>query len=357
MSAMANVQHAMEGSLQGAGNSSSVGATPISDGSALKGWYSLMRALDALPHYISPKLWKSFLLTGSFFFLAKQVKITDLLALRGVPPPPPHPIVPIQQARLDEIQAVFLATYAPAIDKFLETRWFQDKALSQLLTNAQLMAEYSALIDAFNDRNLGDPAVLSRVESFEASVVWQSMCLCRNLANRMNGSASQDPELITAAKRLDVFEALVTGEYLDINPLAQPIVQQPPPNTSSLALQLHQRAVDFWSAVGHFLTLHDDEASSAKEIDDTLARCRTLLDTYENRDVIYSIAIARHLGQRWADFPRSVPQPTTTDEKDAGAKLFVAQKFLEQEAAGKGTTQVIKRICGMVVRSWTVSRQ
>lgn len=68
MSAMANVQHAMEGNLQGVGNSSSVGATPISDGSALKGWYSLMRALDALPHYISPKLWKSFfLLTESFF--------------------------------------------------------------------------------------------------------------------------------------------------------------------------------------------------------------------------------------------------------------------------------------------------
>ncbi|GAD94587.1 C6 finger domain protein, putative [Paecilomyces variotii No. 5] len=323
MSAMANIQHAVEGNLQAGGNSSA-GVTPISEGSALK---------------------------------AKQVKIADLLALRGVPPPPPHPIVPIQQARLDEIQAVFLATYAPAIDKFLETRWFQDKALSQLLTNAQLMAEYSALIDAFNDRNLGDPAVLSRVESFEASVVWQSMCLCRNLANRMNGSASQDPELITAAKRLNVFEALVTGEYLEINPLTQPMVQQPPPNATSLTLQLHQRAVDFWSAVGHFLTLHDDEASSAKEIDDTLARCRTLLDTYENRDVIYSIAIARHLGQRWADFPRSVPQPTTTDEKDAGAKLFVAQKFLEQEAAGKGTTQVIKRICGMVVRSWTVSRQ
>lgn len=251
---------------------------------------------------------------------------------------------------------MFLATYAPAIDKFLETRWFQEKALSQLLTNAQLMAEYSALIDAFNDRNLSDPAVLSRVESFEASVVWQSMSLCRNLANRMNGSATQDPELITAAKRLDVFEALVTGEYLETNPLAQLLVQ-PLPNATSLAQQLHQRTIDFWISIGHFLTLHDDEASSAKEIDDTLARCRTLLDTYENRDVIYSIAIARHLGQRWADFPRSVPQPTTTDEKDAGAKLFVAQKFLEQEAAGKGTTQVIKRICGMVVRSWTVSRQ
>jgi hypothetical protein len=88
--------------------------------------------------------------------------------------------------------------------------------------------------------------------------------------------------------------------------------------------QLTQRQLDFWSAIGYFLTLHDNEASAAKEIDDTLGRCRSLLDTYENRDVIYSIAIARHLGQRWADFPHSFPQPITTNEKDAGAKLYVA---------------------------------
>ncbi|KAA8648634.1 putative C6 finger domain protein [Aspergillus tanneri] len=290
-------------------------------------------------------------------FRVKQVQVSDLLALRGIPPPPPHPITALPPNRLEEIQAVFLATYAPAIDKFFETRWFQDKALTHLMGNAQLMAEYSALIDAFNDRNLSDPNVVARLESFEASVVWSTMTLCRHVMSVSNGTHGQDYDLLASSKRLDVIEAMITGEHLDSNPLAQFPPRETPANPPSLADQLAQRSLDFWSAIGHFLTLHDNEASSAKEIDDTLARCRTLLDTFENRDVTYSIAIARHLGQRWADFPRSFPQPITTNEKDSGAKLYVAQKFLEQEAGGKGTTQVIKRVCGMVLRSWIVSRE
>lgn len=287
--------------------------------------------------------------------LVKQVRISDLLALKGIAPPPPHPVGPLPQGRLEEIQAVFLATYAPAFDKFLETRWFQEKALTHLMANAQLMAEYSALIDAFNDRNIHDPNVIARLESFEASVVWSTVTLCRQVTGVLNGSQGQDYDLMVASSRLNVIEALITGDHLDTNPLAQ--FPPPPANSPNLPDQLAQRSFEFWSAVGHFLTLHDNEASSAKELDDTLARTRTLLDTFENRDVIYSIAIARHLGQRWADFPHRIPQPITTSEKDAGAKLYVAQKFLEQEASGKGTTQVIKRICGMAVRSWHISRE
>lgn len=225
------------------------------------------------------------------------------------------------------------------------------------MANAQLMAEYSALIDAFNDRNLSDPNVVARLESFEASVVWTSMTMCREVLKTIEPREEPGFDLVAASARLDVIEALITGEYLESNPLSQYPVRQPAANPPSLPDQLLQRSLDFWASIGHFLTLRDDEASSAKEIDDTLGRARTLLDTYENRDVIYSIAIARHLGQRWADFPRSFPQPITTNEKDAGAKLYVAQKFLEQEASGRGTTQVIKRICGMVLRSWIVSRE
>lgn len=290
--------------------------------------------------------------------LADKVKIQDLLALQGIPPPPPYPIVPIQQTRLDQIQTIYLHTYAPAIDRFLETRWFRDKGLSQLLTNAQLMAQYSALIDAFDDPKVSDPAVRSRVESFEASVVWDTMSICRsarNLVRNGNPEPIQEYDLLTAANRFDVFEALITDDYLKENPLRDDLNRDTSANPPTLADQLRRRSLSFWDCIGHFLTLHDNEAAAGVEIDETLARARGLLDQIENRDVIYSIAIGRHLGQRWIDYPRSRPPfDNLGDERNPGTKLYVAQKFIEEEAREKGTNQVVRRLCGMVVRLWEI---
>lgn len=287
--------------------------------------------------------------------IAERVNIQDLLALQGIAPPPPYPIVPIQQARLDQIQTVYLHTYAPAIDRFLETRWFRDKGLSQLLTNAQLMAQYSALIDAFNDPKIDDIAVRGRVESFEASVVWDTMSICRSARNLVrNGSTEpmQEYDLLTTANRFDILEALITDDHLKDNPLRADLARPPPTNLNPLEGQLRTRSLNFWNCIGHFLTLHDNEASSAVEIDETLARCRSLLDEIENRDVLYSMAIGRHLGQRLSDFhPRNRPE-NSSDERNANTKLIVAQRFIEDESKDKGTTQVVKRLCGMVHRLW-----
>lgn len=251
---------------------------------------------------------------------------------------------------------MFLATYAPAIDKFLEVRWYSEKALPTLMADSQLMADYSALINAFNEWNLSDGNIIARLESFEASVIWRSMILCRQVPDAENGQYGTDWNLIAANARLDAIEALLSWNHLERNSLSRALGADAanPPNSPD---QFMQRQLDFWSELGEFLTLHDNEASSAKQIDDTLGRCRQLLDTYENRDIIYSIAIARHLGQRWADFPNSLPSVGTTNEKEAGTKLFVAQKFIEEEAEGKGTTQIYKRICCMAVRSWWVARE
>ncbi|KAJ6017395.1 transcriptional regulator family: Fungal Specific TF [Penicillium sp. IBT 35674x] len=287
---------------------------------------------------------------------AKNLHVSDLIALRGIAPPPPHPIGNLPPGRLEEIQAVFLATYAPAIDKLLEVRWYTEKALQVLMADNQLMADYSALINAFNDWNLSDPNTLARLESFEASIIWRSMVLCRQVPAAENGQYGQDWNLCATSARLDAMEALLSWNYLDSNHLSRTLGMDAasPPNQPD---QFMQRQLDFWSELGEFLTLHDNEASSAKQIDDTLGRCRHLLDTYENRDIIYSIAIARHLGQRWADFPNSLPKVGYTNEKESGTKLFVAQKFIEEEAEGKGTTQIYKRICCMAVRSWWVARE
>ncbi|KAJ5505722.1 hypothetical protein N7453_004679 [Penicillium expansum] len=275
-------------------------------------------------------------------YKAKNLYVNDLFSLRGIAPPPPHPVATLPPGRLEEIQAVFLATYAPAIDKLLEVRWYSENALTLLMADAQLMADYSALIIAFNEWDLQDGETLARLESFEASIIWKSMSLCRQVPDGETGQQGRDWNLCVSCARLNVVEALLTWNHLDSNPLSRELFQS--------------RQLDFWDQVGEFLTLYDNEASSAKQIDDTLSRCRQLLDTYENRDIIYSISVARHLGQRWADFPNSLPKVGYTTEKEAGTRLFVAQKFLEEEAEGKGTTQVYKRVCCMAVRSWWVAR-
>lgn len=252
-------------------------------------------------------------------------------------------------------------TYAAGADRFLETKWFQEKGMHLLMEDAQRKAQFSGLIDTFQDPNAQDPNVLARAISLEASVVWESLEICRVPEKRVASPGGTLPPLSfdqqLAMNRLRVIEALISGDYLDDNPVTMPesVALE---DSSSFANQIRQREFEFWSSLGHFLTLHDGEGDAAKEIDSTLATCRSLLDTYENRDVIYSIAIARVVGQRWVDLPiTSTHLNTGEDRQEAGQKLWIAQRFLEDEASGKATQKVIRYVCGMVLQAWTLSRE
>lgn len=285
----------------------------------------------------------------------------DLLALGGIPAPLPASTYAIPPATLDEIKKVYLAIYAPAIDKFLETRWFQLRGLSYLLHDARLLAWYATLLARVGMV----PSVphyfqiMAATHSLEASVIWATMCLCRpvastsNLSNGQKNSLDAGDGVYDAVKRLEIFEHLVLSQYLTSEPA---INNESTRNGTVFNEQLKFREREFWRLMHKFLTIRDDEAASAKDIDDTLGSCRHLLDSRENRDVIYSIAIARHIGQRMAEFPDNLQQPASNDEQDARARLFVAKKFIEDEATGKGTNQVIQRLCGMAMRSWSLRR-
>ena len=286
----------------------------------------------------------------------------DLLAINGVPPPLPAPPASVSPATYDEIKAVYNTVYAPGMDKFLETQWFTRRGLSHLLRDARLCEQFATLIGRYAPLPAQGPEqfhINAVTQSLEATVVWAMLNLCRVVANAPNTTNGQvnylevNEGVHDAARRLEIFETLVLGQYLDVEPFASLEATR---NGTALADQLKHREREFWRHMHTFLAIRDDEASSAKEIDDTLAKCRSLLDSRENRDVIYSIAIARHLGQRMAEFPDNLQQPTINDEGDARTKLFVAKKFIEDEAAVKGTNQVIQRLCGMAMRSWTVRR-
>ena len=183
--------------------------------------------------------------------------------------------------------------------------------------------------------------------------------MCREVSAALSAGTEQIIEATEgvhdASKRLDVFETLVTNQYHDGETLSHP-TSSVPRNVSVLDEQLKYREREFWRLISKFITLHDDEASSAKEIDDTLTSCRHLLDSRENRDVIYSIAIARHVGQRMAEALGAGNEPIKgkeiNDEEDGRQKLIVAKNFIHDQARGKGTTQVVQRVCEMAIRSW-----
>jgi len=301
--------------------------------------------------------------TADTLITAKRTKIEELLCLRGYQPPPPAPSTPVSASMKDEIQKIWLAAYAPGIDKFLETKWFGMRGLVHLMDNNTLCNQFSAVISRFTAYpDPSDPNHYHHyymTQSLEATVVWAMMAMCRQVASKSKSESAEVDELDIkegvhdAAKRLEIFEALVTGEYLG----AESAPQQPDSESNGTALdnQLKARERKFWGLMRTFLTLRDDEASSAKEIDDTLAACRLLLDSRENRDVIYSIMIARHVGARIAEFPNNLQQPESNDEADNRNKLVVAKRFIEDQGI-RGTNQVVQRLCGMAVRSWALKR-
>ena len=253
--------------------------------------------------------------------------------------------------------------YAPGIDKFLETRWFALRGLSYLMENNALCDQFATLLHRFTiNPTPTDPAQVAQyyvTQSLEANVVWAMMNMCRQATNKpkneddSGGVDELDVKdgVHDATKRLEIFEALVSSDYMDSES-----APQHPEMTNGTALdnQLKGRERDFWRLIHKFLTIRDDEASAAMEIDDTLASCRSLLDSRENRDVVYSILIIRHVGARIAEFPNNL-QPDVNDEADSKAKLAVAKTFIESECE-KGTNQVVQRLCGMAARSWVIKR-
>ena len=283
--------------------------------------------------------------------VAKRTKIEELLCIRGISPPPPAPPTPISAATREEIKHIWNTVYATGVDKFLETKWFGLRGLKHLMQNSRLCDQFQTLIRRYAIDS-SHPSYFSNYEitqSLEATVVWAMIGMCRQIA----GNSPVDEQDVKdgvhdAAKRMEIFENLLTGEYLDSS--SAPSHASEESNGTALNEQMKSRERDFWRLVHTFLTIRDDEASAAKEIDDTLTSCRALLDSRENRDVIYSVMVARHIGARISEFPENLQQPANNDEENARTKVFVAKKFIEEESNGKGTNQVVQRLCGMAHR-------
>ena len=280
-------------------------------------------------------------------FPAKRT-VHDLLTMGGPPPPP----APQEQnpTSIDETKHLYYSIYAPGLENFLESKWFSVKGLNKFLGDKPLMDLFGSLLVQFQKPNTDEKEILY-TNSVEARVVWALACNVQAGAAELNGAKStglvpptDDP--VEAAHRLGVFETLLTGKVGMHNPLTQPV----PGSTDHHRL----RELEFWYTLANFVCLREDDPNSAKDIDDTLAALRSLLDGRENRDVLYSVAVTRALGQRVSDYT-AADMPHHFDETDNKSKLLVAKKFITDEASGNGTTNVIRRLCELVTRTWSTA--
>ncbi|KAG8533284.1 uncharacterized protein KY384_002067 [Bacidia gigantensis] len=292
----------------------------------------------------------------------RRIKIEELLCIDGVPPPPPAAPSILSDENRQELKTIYNTAYAPGMDKFLDTHWFSERGCDHLMANSVLCDQFTMLIHryAMNSQDPVFSAQLAITKSLEAMVVWSMLCLCRKVAQTTteSGEVNEDEVkdgVVDAAKRLEIFEALITGDYRSDDSAPQG-PDGSKPNGSALLGQLKSKEYEFWRSIHAFLTIKRENENSAEAIESTLATTRSLLENRENRDVIYSMMIARHLGGQVPGFPDSMQAPETNDEKDVHAKLAVARRLLEEESAGKGTNQVVLRLCGAACRSWSVKR-
>lgn len=200
-------------------------------------------------------------------------------------------------------------------------------------------------------------AEMAGIFSQEARLIWHMLEVCKHsppVANGTNGVASANPEsedlsLREVRARFDILEALLTNQILPANPLHQISYPSdvPPPKRAEL---------DFWGELGNFVMHADNETLPQSPADYALTTMRTVLHAQETRDALYSIAIARRIGNRVGGFPNSIPPPPpNSDQENDLSKLHVAMGFISYESRS-GSQQVTARICDMAMLSWTVSR-
>lgn len=147
--------------------------------------------------------------------------------------------------------------------------------------------------------------------------------------------------------RLHVLECLLTGRTIQSSPI---IGGLPQPG-------MDPRQSHFWKHLGECVTQSTlcnmqygipTWPEAYRNASGALSSMRQVLDGMENRDVLYSMAVLRHLG------PRHLPNLGRGESAPPGSEkersmVAVAKKFLEDQASGWGTTQVIQRVCGMVM--------
>ncbi|TGJ80665.1 hypothetical protein E0Z10_g8103 [Xylaria hypoxylon] len=278
----------------------------------------------------------------------RKMKVQELVAIGNANPPSVD--APLGQEKLLEVQDLYEQVYAPGLEKFFETDWYLKPYGSNALgSNSRVQEVLAAFLQSLSNTTTNDVAGMAYSANLEFRVVWELATLVYSTEYKVNMNhglpATDDGN--EARNRVAVFETLLSGEFLDHNPLRPPI--ENPDNS----IYHRNRELGFWHSLAEFLITRDQPNMDATPRRDLiLAQLRELLDGRENRDVLYSLTVLRAFTHKFSpDFESTLPPHL--DESDPKSKLAVARKFVQDEArVTGGTTNVVRRFSELGVRAF-----
>ncbi|KAF4988136.1 hypothetical protein FGRMN_9940 [Fusarium graminum] len=277
------------------------------------------------------------------------MKIDEIIDLLGSVPLPQN--IAHTEETFNEITKVYHEMYAPALSSFFESRWYyltengkMSFPGSQRLVD--LMASFLRTLEAVK---ANDHTQMANSGILETRLVWELARAVYDVPSTStvtdNKTLPRDGDAKETQNRVRVVEALLCGDSLTSNPLCLPMAD---------ADGDRSRQFDFWYSLAEFILTRENPNSqpAVKAREDMLTRMRYLLDGCENRDVLYSIAVARELAPHF-DSPYGTTAAQHVDETDPKNRLAVAAKFIFQESqVTGGTTNVVRRICDIAHRAF-----
>ncbi|KAI1205213.1 uncharacterized protein F4807DRAFT_471219 [Annulohypoxylon truncatum] len=282
-------------------------------------------------------------------FPARKMKVHELVGMSGAIPPALDS--PLTSEKLAEVRDLYDQVYAPGLEKFFETEWYtRPRGVDTLISNAAVNEMLAGFLQSVAKTDANNVAGMQYSANLEFRVVWDLASLVYASEYKVNMGEQLPPpdDGSEARNRVTVFEVLLSGDYLEQNPL-----QPPPPNSD---IRLHRiREFKFWYFLAEFLRVKDQPGlDTMRQRDYILGQLRELLDGRENRDVLYSLAVIRALAPNLPpDFESSLPPHL--DESDPKNKLAVARKFIQDESqVTGGTTNVVRRFSELAVRAFIV---
>lgn len=257
--------------------------------------------------------------------------------------PPETNLMPTPQS-VEELTKIYYEIYVPGLCQFFESQWFNFKteghnSVSIFLHNKPLISLLGSFLVSLHTVN-ADPTHTAYCGHLETRVVWALAKLAYSVPSGSNMPRDEplpEDNASEVRNRVIVFETLLNGESLAVNPLI------PPPKNSD---PQRRKEYEFWYSLAEFLRLAD-----FSERDQHLRKLRTMLDGRENRDVLYSLAVIRQLAPQfepgWED-----KVPDHLNEKEPLNQLHVAIQFIKAEAAATGgTTNVVRHLAFVATRA------